>query len=238
MNWKKIYDVAVIATIVAVLASASALGILTYFTMKIQSVREEYKELEPQLAELKSKTETLNKDKKDLETATKKLTEDQKKLSDEKTKLEEQISNLDPELAKIKAELEAAKKELATIKGYSEDMQKQNDELTSKLKTKTLEAQDLKTKLDRIQVLVQSTGDLIADIKEMKEKNDSNIIKIARLENDYQSAQERYSEAQSRLNKCKDAYRSYITSARGQGEIKPWWVQLPSYYGIEGPESF
>ena len=74
--------------------------------------------------------------------------------------------------------------------------------------------------------------------KEMKEKNDSNIIKIARLENDYQSAQERYSEAQSRLNKCKDAYRSYITSARGQGEIKPWWVQLPSYYGIEGPESF
>lgn len=235
MNWKKIYDVAVIATIVAVLASVSALGILTYFTMKIQSVREEYKELEPKLAELKIKTETLNKDKKDLETATKKLTEDQKKLSEEKKNLEEQISNLDPELAKTKGELEAARTQL---KDVSEDMQKQIDGLTSKLNAKTIEVQDLQSKLTRIQSLVQSTGDLIADIKEMKEKNDSNIIKIARLENDYQSALNRYSEAQSNLNKCKDAYRSYITSARGQGEIKPWWVQLPSYYGIDGPDSF
>ncbi len=235
MNWKKYYDFALIMTFLSVLACIIALGTFTHFTFKIQSVRNEYKELEPKLAELKTEKVKLDNDKKELEIANTKLTQAQTQLKKEKKEIEDQIRNLDPELAKAKAELKTAIETIATLK---KETQQQIEELTSKLNDKTIEAENLQTEIDRVKALVNSTGDLIADIKELKNQNESYVIRISRLESDITIAKNDFKKAQEKLNDCKDAYRSYITSARGGGEIKPWWVQLPSYYGISGPDAF
>lgn len=210
-----------------------------------RTLRDEQKRIEMKKKELETKIENLTPELAAMEANLKQAEERLRETASGEATLQKLLDTTKADLnaktkeaASLKSDLATTESKLKQTEGRLQDvatggatLQKLLDKTKTDLNAKTEEAARLKKELD------ENEG-IIVVIKNLIEKRD---LEVQTLQNERNSAISQKNAIQQRLNNCKDDYRSYIAAAKGTKGTempRPYYVQNPSYYKLQGPDDF